>query len=89
MTVTGVVIKNMIRKLITGQDYRSEIVTLLDAEFLQYVVDFFKRVACAKLDNKDVTVDWYKKEFLCSDSFSPQEIAIHSGPNKKTITGRF
>jgi len=64
MTVTGVVIKNMIRKLITGQDYRSEIVTLLDAEFLQYVVDFFKRVACAKLDNKDVTVDWYKKEFL-------------------------
>ena len=53
MTVTGVVIKNMIRKLITGQDYRSEIVTLLDAEFLQYVVDFFKRVACAKLDNKE------------------------------------
>ena len=89
MTVTGVVIKNMIRKLITGQDYRSEIVTLLDAEFLQYVVDFFKRVACAKLDNKDVTVDWYKKEFLCSDSFSPQEIAIHSGLNKKTITNMY
>ena len=89
MTVTGIVIKNMIRKLITGQDYRSEIVTLLDAEFLQYVVDFFKRVACAKLDNKDVTVDWYKKEFLCSDSFSPQEIAIHSGLNKKTITNMY
>ena len=89
MTVTGVVIKNMIRKLITGQDYRSEIVTLLDAEFLQYVVDFFKRVAGAKLDNKDVTVDWYKKEFLCSDSFSPQEIAIHSGLNKKTITNMY
>jgi hypothetical protein len=64
-------------------------VTLLDAEFLQYVVDFFKRVAWAKLDNKDVTVDWYKKEFLCSDLFSPQEVAIHSGLNKKTITNMY
>ena len=89
MTVTGIVIKNMIRKLLAGQDYRSEIVTLLDAEFLQYVIDFFKRVACAKLDNKDVTVDWYKKEFLCSDLFSPQEVAIHSGLNKKTITNMY
>ena len=89
MTLAGIVIKNIIRKLLTGQDYRSEIVTLLDAEFLQYVVDFFKRVACAKLDNKDVTVDWYKKEFLCSDSFSPQEVAIHSGLNKKTITNMY
>ena len=89
MTVTGVVIKNIIRKLLTGQDYRSEIVTLLDAEFLQYVVDFFKRIAWAKLDNKDVTVDWYKKEFLCSDSLSPQEVAIHSGLNQKTITNMY
>ena len=89
MTVTGIVIRNIIRKLLTGQDYRSEIVTLLDAEFLQYVVDFFKRVAWAKLDNKDVTVDWYKKEFLSPDSFSPQEVAIHSGLNKKTITNMY
>lgn len=89
MTLTGIVIRNIIRKLLTEQDYRSEIVTLLDAEFLQYVVDFFKRVACAKLDNKDITVDWYKKEFLCPDLFSPQEVAIHSGLNKKTITNMY
>lgn len=89
MTLTGIVIRNIIRKLLTGQDYRSEIVTLLDAEFLQYVVDFFKRVACAKLDNKDITVDWYKKEFLNSDSFSPEEVAIHSGLNKKTVKNMY
>ena len=89
MTLTGIVIKNVIRKLLAGQDYRSEIVTLLDAEFLQYVIDFFKRVACAKLDNKDVTVDWYKKELLCSDSLSPQEVAIHSGLNMRTIKNMY
>ena len=56
---------------------------------MEYAVDFFKRVACAKLDNISVTVDWYKKEFLNSDSFSPQEIAIHSGLNKKTIINTY
>ena len=89
MTVTGIVIKNIIRKLLAGQDYRSEVLTLINAEFLQYVVDFFKRVACAKLDNKDVTVDWYKKELLHSDSLSKEEVAVHSGLNMKTISNMY
>lgn len=41
MTITDVVVKKIIRRLINGQDYRAEIVTLINAEFLQYVVDFF------------------------------------------------
>ena len=89
MTITGIVIKNIIRRLLAGADYRSEVLALINARFLEYAVDFFKRVACAKLDNISVTVDWYKKEFLNSDSFSPQEIAIHSGLNKKTITNTY
>ena len=36
MTLTTEVAKKIIRKLIHGQDYRIEVVTLLDAEFLQY-----------------------------------------------------
>ena len=89
MTVTGIVIKNIIRKLLSGQDYRSEVLTLIDAEFLQYIVDFFKRIACAKLDNKDITVDWYKKELLCADSLTKEEIAVHSGLNMKTISNAY
>lgn len=34
MTLTDQVIKNVIRKLINGKDYRIEIVTLINAEFL-------------------------------------------------------
>ena len=89
MTIAGIVIKNIIRKLLAGQDYRSEVLTLINAEFLQYVVDFFKRIACAKLDNKDVTVDWYKKELLCSDSLTKEEVAVHSGLNMKTISNMY
>lgn len=88
MTLTDSVTKNIIIKLIKGQDYRIEIVTLIDAEFLQYVIDFFKKVIDAKLKNKSVTTDWYKKEFL-SSNLSSEDIAINSGLNKKTISNMY
>ena len=88
MTLTETVTKNIIKKLINGEDYRIEIVTLINAEFLQYAIDFFKKVVDAKLRNKDISTDWYKKEFL-NPRLSPNDIAINSGLNKKTITNMY
>ena len=84
MTITEQVAKNIIKKLLKGEDYRIEIVTLIDAAFLQFVVDFFKKVVDAKFKNQDITIDWYKKEFLNS-KLPINDIAINSGLNKKTI----
>lgn len=88
MTITEQVAKNIIKKLLKGEDYRIEIVTLIDAEFLQFVVDFFKKVVAAKFKNQDITIDWYKKEFLNS-KLPTNDIAINSGLNKKTIHNMF
>src|SRR3989338_9223896 len=88
MTLTEQVAKNIIKKLIDGEDYRIEIVTLINAEFLQYTIDFFKKIIDAKLKNKDITVDWYKKEFL-NKNLPADEIAINSGLNKKTISNMY
>ncbi len=88
MTLTDSVAQRIIIKLVKGLDYRIEIVTLIDAEFLQYVIDFFKRVVDAKLKNQNVTVDWYKKELL-SPTLSSEDIAINSGLNKKTISNMY
>lgn len=88
MTLTESVAKNIIQKLIKGQDYRIEIVTLINAEFLQYAIDFFKKLIDAKLKNQDITVDWYKKEFL-NPNLPAKDIAVHSGLNKKTIHNMF
>ena len=88
MTLTQEVTKNIITRLLHGQDYRIEIVALINAEFLQFAIDFFKKVATAKLDNKEIDGDWYKKTFLDA-KLSADEIAIHSGLNKKTITNMF
>lgn len=88
ITLTEQVAKNIIKKLINGEDYRIEIVTLINAEFLQYTIDFFKKIIDAKLKNKDITVDWYKKEFL-SANLPAEDIAIHSGLNRKTISNMY
>ncbi len=86
MNLTNEVIKNIIIRLIKGQDYRIEVVNLINAQFLQYAIDFFRKVVEAKLNNKEITIDWYRQEFGDIKKFKPQDIAIHYGLNKKTIT---
>lgn len=88
MTLTEQVTKEIIRKLIKGKDYRIEIVTLINAEFLQFAIEFFKNVAFAKIKNEDISTDWYKKEML-DLNLSSDEIAINSGLNRKTITNMY
>ncbi len=88
MTLTEQVAKNIIKKLLNGEDYRIEVVTLINAEFLQFAIDFFKNIVDAKLKNKNITVDWYKKEFL-NPNLPARDIAINSGLNKKTIHNMF
>ena len=88
MTLTQQVTKNIIKRLIHGLDYRIEIVNLINAEFLQFAIDFFKKIVDAKLKNQDVTIDWYKKEFL-SPILTSDDIATNSGLNKKTIMNMY
>lgn len=88
MTLTDEVTKNIVRKLILGEDYRIEIVTLINAEFLQFAIDFFKQIVDAKFQNKDISIDWYKVAFLNHD-LPKEEIAINSGLNLKTIHNMF
>jgi hypothetical protein len=85
MTFTGLVSKNIIRKLLTRLGYRSEVLTLIDAEFLQYVVDLFKRIVKAKLNKESITTDWYTEEFLSSNSLSNSEVFVYSGTDTTTI----
>ena len=88
MTVKDHVVKNIVTRVIKSQDYRIEVANLLNAEFLQFTIDFFKKIVEAKLASKDITMDWYKNAFL-SDKLSSEEICINSGLNKKTISNMY
>ncbi|GIV45311.1 MAG: hypothetical protein KatS3mg036_0129 [Ignavibacterium sp.] len=88
MTITEQIVKNIIRKLLKGEDYRIEVVTLINTEFLQFALDFFKKIVDAKLKSQNITIDWYKKEFL-NPELPARDIAINAGLNKKTIHNMF
>jgi len=89
ITITDAVIKKIIQKVIQNQDHRVEVVALINAEFLQFAIDFFKRIVNAKLNNQDVTSDWYKAEFVSASNLTKNEVAIHSGINMKTILNMY
>jgi len=85
MTLTDKIIKNIIIRVIKSEDYRIEIVNLINAEFLQFAMEFFKKIVTAKIENKSITIDWYKKAFM-NGNLPSDDIAINSGLNKKTIS---
>src|SRR5436305_7151381 len=85
ITLTAVVVENIIRKLLDNdENYRTEIIALIDAQLLEYVVKFFGKVFQAKSKNETVTLDWYREEML-NLNLSAKEVAINSGLNMKTI----
>ena len=85
MKIKENVINRVIEKILLGKNYRIEIHNLINAEFLEYVISFFQKVAEAKINNKIIDITWYKDIFLCSKNNS-DDIAINAGLNKKSIT---
>jgi hypothetical protein len=85
VTLTDKIVKNIITRVIKSQDYRIEIVNLINAKFLQFAVDFFKKIVAAKLNSENITIDWYKKAFM-NGNLSTDDIAINAGLNRKTIS---
>ena len=57
MTITKQVTKSIIKRLINGEDYRIEIIYLINIQFLQFSIEFFKKIVSAKLNNKKITID--------------------------------
>jgi len=63
------IIKEIIRRVIlnTKESHRLVVQEVLDEEFINFCISFFKRIVSKKLSNEVIDVDWYKKEFLIED----------------------
>jgi CfrBI-like restriction endonuclease len=81
--------REIIKRLIKGQDYRIVTQTEINNRFLDYCIFFFKKVVEAKINNDDITVDWYKANFVMNDDEHIKDRAIYAGINHKTITNMF
>ena len=80
------IINATVDKLINGLDYRQEVVNDINVKFLDFTLEFFKKIVDAKLTDTEINLDWYKQNFLNDVNFSKDEVAIHAGINLKTIT---
>lgn len=86
MKLTNQVNKEIIRKLLHSENYRDEIVALIDAEFMTYAVEFLKLVVKSKGTNS--SNNWYMDDFL-SPNLKKEDLAINAGLNMKTISNYY
>ncbi len=75
-----------ISKLLSGEDYRDEVVNAINALFFDFSIKFFREIVDAKFSGHDINLDWYSKHFIESEKITPDEAAIYAGLNRKTIT---
>lgn len=81
----GKIIDATVKKLLNGEDYRQEVVNDINVKFLDFTLEFFRKIVDAKINDEKITLDWYKKHFLSEENYKKDEIAVYSGMNLKTI----
>lgn len=79
--------KEVIRHILSGTDHRDIIVDMIDAIFIRDVVKFFEQIVYAKMRNRSITLDWYKKHFL-NEELDKHDFAMNGGLNLKTIENK-
>ena len=80
------ILNSTVNKLLSGEDYRQEIVNEINVRFLDFTLEFFKEIVDAKLNDTPINLDWYKQHFLNDLNFGKEDIAVYSGMNLKTVT---
>lgn len=80
------VIENTVNKLLRGENYRDEVINSINASFFDFCLDFFKKIIEAKFNNQSINLEWYKQNFINDKDLSTDEVIIHSGLNKKTVS---
>jgi len=89
MQLTDIATQRVILSLLSNQDYRTEVLTLINTQFMDYAIDFFSRVAQAKLRNHTIDGDWYKREFVTNPDEKTDALIVNAGLNKKTISNMY
>lgn len=75
----------IISYLLRNEDHRKTVWALINAQFLEYAIEFFMKVADAKIRNQAINGDWYKREFVTNEKLTSSDIMIHAGINEKTL----
>ena len=86
MTFGEEAVRNTVNKLLSGNDYRDEVINAVNAVFFDFCIKFFGQIVTAKLSGNNINMNWYSKHFINAENITPEDAAIYAGLNKKTIT---
>ena len=86
MTFGGKLTEHTISRLLSGEDYRDEIVNAINSLFFDFSIRFFREIVEAKFSGHDINMRWYREHFIDAENITPDDAAVYAGLNKKTIT---
>ncbi|MBQ7220161.1 MAG: CfrBI family restriction endonuclease [Synergistaceae bacterium] len=86
MTFEEEITERTINRLLSGEDYRDEIINAINSQFFDFTLKFFREILEAKLTGTHINMLWYREHFINSENIKPDDAAIYSGLNRKTIT---
>lgn len=86
MTFEEGAVNRTISRLLSGEDYRLEVVSAINALFFDFSIEFFREILEAKLTGQSINMLWYSQHFINAENITPDDAAVYSGLNKKTIT---
>ena len=85
VTFSNNVVDNAVDILIKGGNYRTAVIYEINKNFMNFTIDFFKKIVKAKMNLKEINLDWYKNNFINNPYLDKDESAICAGINCKTI----
>lgn len=85
VTFNNSVVDNAVEILIEGGNYRTAVIYEINKSFMKFTINFFKKIVKAKMDSKEINLDWYRNNFINSKDIDKDESAICAGINCKTI----
>ena len=85
MTFGEEAVRNTVNKLLSGNDYRDEVINAVNAVFFDFTLKFFREIVDAKISGHELNMSWYSERFIDGD-IPPEDAAVYAGLNRKTIT---
>ena len=85
MTFGEETVRSTVSKLLSGNDYCDEVINAVNSVFFDFTLKFFREIVDAKFSGHELNMSWYSERFINGDIL-PEDAAVYSGLNKKTIT---
>ena len=89
MTFGEEAVKSTVSKLLSGNDYRDEVINAVNCVFFDFSIKFFREIVGAKINGHDINLEWYRERFIDGENIPIDELCRMAGVPKRNIDKNF